>query len=314
MRASASILNSRPTMLGRRHVPSGRPLSPPFCSPLSFHNNNNHHHRTMSSKIQQEEEKGKQQPITNNNHQYVNNDISQKVMNVASSYINNIRLKIASNLTSSMNESDRQQLFSSFNIIAPQQEQQQLKDDAEEETKEPKTLSIGEAVAEALAKEASKRKSIMEQERIDIFQQAEEAAFERVQNDLLIRERKLALLRWEKELEEEKRIDEEQRRDEMVQMEENQQKEEEGEFDNKIPDQQERYEEEHPVLGKVLADFGYKRIHVISTKKLAAIPIWEKQRVYRHGRAKIMAKDKLKSMDIGLPGVIALHEVSFSLF
>ena len=59
-----------------------------------------------------------------------------------------------------------------------------------------------------------------------------------------------------------------------------------------------------------MVDFGYKRIHVISTQKLAAIPIWEKQRVYRHDRAKLMAKDKLKSMDIGLPGVIALHEVS----
>ena len=66
----------------------------------------------------------------------------------------------------------------------------------------------------------------------------------------------------------------------------------------------------HPILGQIIMDFGYKRVHVMSTKKLAAIPIWEKQRVYRHDRAKVMAKDKLKSMNLGLPGVVALHEVS----
>lgn len=236
----------------------------------------------------------------------ISNDIPQKVISMASSYINDIRLKIASSLTSSMSESDRQQLFSSLNL-APQTttpNEQQLKqqqqggggggENVEEETKEP-TSSIGEAVAEALAKEASRRESTKEQERIEIFQQAEKAAYERVQSDLLLKERKLALKRWEKELEDEKRKEE--------------QIGHEGEEEMEMKMRMEmEMEQPHPILGDVLADFGYKRIHVISTKQLAAIPIWEKQRVYRHDRAKLMSKDKLKSMDIGLPGVIALHE------
>ena len=64
----------------------------------------------------------------------------------------------------------------------------------------------------------------------------------------------------------------------------------------------------HPVLGPVIQDFGYKRIHVLSAGKLGTIPIWKKQRIYRHERARSMVNDKWKSMDLGLPGIICLHE------
>ena len=214
----------------------------------------------------------------------------------AQSYINNIRLKIATTLTSTMEENDRQQLFSNLNIDIPKDTSQTIADEIQndeiEQTQEVKP-SIGEAVAAALAKEASKQKTLQEQERNAIFEQAEQAAMERVKNDLLVQERKLALQRWQKELEEEQK-------DDSVHSSNGQQQRKEEE------------EEEHPVLGKVVMDFGYKRLHVMSTKKLAAVPIWEKQRVYRHERAKNMAKDKLKSMELGLPGVVALHEVRTS--
>lgn len=230
---------------------------------------------------------------------------TSKVIDVASSYINTIRLKIATSLTSSMTESDRQQLLSSFNInysnnntsTVPSNTNQQQQQQAAE-----RTLSIGEAVADAVAKEAAKRTSIFEQEKIQIMKQAEKAAIERVQNDLLIKERKVALAKWEKELEEEKRLDEQQKQKQKQQMVVVKQESEKEEVED--------HHLLHPILGKVLIDFGYKRVHVMSAKKLAAIPIWEKQRVYRHDRAKVMARDKMKSLDIGLPGVVALHEVS----
>jgi len=66
--------------------------------------------------------------------------------------------------------------------------------------------------------------------------------------------------------------------------------------------------EVHPILGPVLIDFGYKRIHTVSAETLATIPVWKKQRIYRHNRAKAMAQDKLKTLHLGLPGVICVHE------
>ena len=64
----------------------------------------------------------------------------------------------------------------------------------------------------------------------------------------------------------------------------------------------------HPILGPVVADLGYKRIHLVSSGKLGTIPIWEKQRTYRNSRAKVMAADKQKSIDLGFPGIICLYE------
>lgn len=64
----------------------------------------------------------------------------------------------------------------------------------------------------------------------------------------------------------------------------------------------------HPVLGPVISELGYKRIHLMSSGKLGTIPIWKKQRNYNHGRAKAMAADKKKTMDLGFPGIICLHE------
>lgn len=64
----------------------------------------------------------------------------------------------------------------------------------------------------------------------------------------------------------------------------------------------------HPVLGKPIGDLGYKQIHLVSADKLGTIPVWNKNRIYRHNRAQAMALDKTKTMSLGFPGVVCLHE------
>lgn len=64
----------------------------------------------------------------------------------------------------------------------------------------------------------------------------------------------------------------------------------------------------HPILGPVIVDLGYKRIHLVSSGRLGNIPIWKRQRTYRNDRARRMAVDKAKQMDLGFPGIICLYE------
>jgi hypothetical protein len=64
----------------------------------------------------------------------------------------------------------------------------------------------------------------------------------------------------------------------------------------------------HPVLGPIISDLGYKRIHLVSSGKLGTLPVWNKNRIYRNDRAKSMAAEKMKSMHLGFPGVICVHE------
>lgn len=64
----------------------------------------------------------------------------------------------------------------------------------------------------------------------------------------------------------------------------------------------------HPILGQQLANLSYKRIHLMSASTLASLPVYEKQRAYRHDRAELMAKDKKKTLWMGIPGVISLME------
>jgi len=64
----------------------------------------------------------------------------------------------------------------------------------------------------------------------------------------------------------------------------------------------------HPILGSTLANLGYKRLHLVSSGQLGTIPVWNRNRIYRHNRARSMAADKEKSMHLGFPGVICLYE------
>mmetsp|Transcript_15983 Transcript_15983/g.33780 ORF Transcript_15983/g.33780 Transcript_15983/m.33780 type:complete len:555 (+) Transcript_15983:65-1729(+) len=71
---------------------------------------------------------------------------------------------------------------------------------------------------------------------------------------------------------------------------------------------QESPKRHHPILGPQIAQLPYKRIHLTSARTLASLPVYEKQRAYRHERALVMAKDKKKTLWMGVPGVISLME------
>jgi predicted MPP superfamily phosphohydrolase len=155
-----------------------------------------------------------------------------------------------------------------------------IDDEGEEEEELQKT--IGEAVAAARMEEAQRQESKWLQERERLMQEAEEAARSRIENDLKVQERRLAMAeQWKKDLNAEA-----------------------GVVVNLSADH-------HPVLGQVVADFGYKKIYQVSANTLKSIPVWKKQRLYRHERAKVIATDKLKTLHLGMPGILVLHEVRF---
>ena len=64
------------------------------------------------------------------------------------------------------------------------------------------------------------------------------------------------------------------------------------------------------ILGPVIADLGYKRIHIVSSGRLGTIPVWKKQRTYKFSRVHRMAAEKEKQMHLGFPGIICLYEDS----
>jgi hypothetical protein len=149
--------------------------------------------------------------------------------------------------------------------------------------------SIAEAVAQARMEEAQRQEKKWEKDKEAILQEAEKAAMERVASQLRIQK----FNQWQQEVGIAKTSSViERSAHEVATQEETQNK------------------QKHPVLGMAYASLGYKSIHLVSAKDLADIPVWEKQRIYRHDRAKAMAQDKLKTMKLGMPGVITLYEVS----
>ena len=215
----------------------------------------------------------------------------------AKSYIQSLRLRTASALTASLSTEDRDTL------LKPYLKNQEVKDANASDTAtsddvktQEDTMSIGEAIASAVAQEARRNEASWERRKDDIFRQAEKAALERVQNDVkLLEHRKQHLSEWAKDLQ----------KDILSQ------KEDRKVMDTENEDAINVNKNHHPILGKAHVDLGYKQIFIVPAKKLAAIPIWDKQRAYRHDRAKNMAADKMKTMHLGLPGVITLHEVRF---
>eukprot|EP00978_Attheya_sp_CCMP212_P001914 scaffold3990_cov54-Attheya_sp.AAC.2 len=223
------------------------------------------------------------------------------LLDVATGYLAELRLRAAKVLSSSLSLDERGRLLTSIRAVD------------EAAAREDTRKSIGEAVAAAVAKEAEKKASkkgntnavpltgIQEEE---IRKQAEAAAMARVQSDLLIQERRLALERWRRELEKEKEQEQRQQATKIL-------KEGAKAVIDIVPEKVEESKVEehaHPILGPAVVDLKYKRVHLVKASALAAIPIWEKQRAYRHERAKVMANDKLKTVNLGLPGIIALHE------
>jgi hypothetical protein len=71
--------------------------------------------------------------------------------------------------------------------------------------------------------------------------------------------------------------------------------------------------ENHPVFGKFLADFGYKKIYAADPAKLyASTPIYKKQRTFRTERASAIARAKAASSVTGWPGTISVVEYTDS--
>jgi len=152
--------------------------------------------------------------------------------------------------------------------------------------------TIDEAVAAAKAKEAERYEEKWEAQKEKILAEAEEAAKRRIESDLEIQRRQVAFEAWKRDVERDQQ--QQQQTDEVSSM-------------TGDPSTEETLGE-HPILGACIADLGHKRIHTASARALSAIPVWKKQRIYRHDRAKAMAKDKMKSLHLGLPGVIGLYE------
>lgn len=238
-----------------------------------------------------------------------------------SDWLVQLRWKAAQMLTSSLSVQERQELLRRVNLPATtttsevepstnhEDENENEKDVAE---KKNTSHSIAEAVAAARAQEIKLNQERWEREKDKLFRDAEIAARERVESDLRIQQRQMAFEQWKKRLAEEAAANEEATVTPAVAV----------PTANAVPphesvnvateQQQQQQEAEelhpHPVLGPCVLDLGYKRLHVVKASALAAIPVWEKQRIYRHDRAKTMAVDKLKTLHLGMPGVIGLYE------
>ena len=211
-------------------------------------------------------------------------ELASSVIDNASDFLAALRYKAANALTASLSQQERAKLLAR---MQPELEKSSENNTREEDDTIVMKNSIAEAVAAARLEEAQR----MEKEKKKWIEQAEKAATARMESQLAIQQRRVAFEEWQKKVESEK----------------------EGN-NGKNPEASttsEKFDDEaHPVLGPVVADLGYKRVHLVSAEALSSIPVWEKQRIYRHDRAKTMANDKMKTLHLGMPGVIAIHEVS----
>lgn len=205
---------------------------------------------------------------------------SSSLFDSANGYFSELRFKAANALTSSLPEDERNDLL--------QKLEPKLRPNEEEESTVPQ-ISIAEAVAAARAQEAAIQSEKWENEKDKLLADAEQAARSRVESDIAIQRRKLMFEKWKQDVE--KNLEEEK---------------------PQTASTEEENVGTHPVLGPIVMDLGHKRIHIVSAKDLASIPVWKKQRVYRHLRAQSMASDKIKSLHLGLPGIIGIYEVGLS--
>lgn len=214
---------------------------------------------------------------------------SSTLMNSAAEFFVSMRWKAANALTASLSAAERQVLLQRLDVnrSAPEQPPAVAVVDANDVQN-----SIAEAVAAARAQESRLHAEKWEREKEALVAEAERAATARVESDLAIQKRRLSFEAWKE------RVDAERGAHSAA-----------GTAAAVEPAALPLAElEPHPILGPCVLDLGYKRVHVVSAQALAAIPVWKKQRIYRHDRAKAMAADKQKTMHLGMPGVIGLHE------
>lgn len=251
----------------------------------------------------------KRAPIVNSN--------SLSFVNHASELWTSLRWKAANAITSSLSPDERNELLQRL------KPSKGTKNDVSENVQKSSdelnlendqgivSKSIAEAVIAARAEEALRLSSKWEKEKEEIIKQAEIAAHERIQSEIQIQQHRIAFEKWKIELDMEQ-----QKKSEEVQI-HNQDEmmlpstvKNLNNVEDVMSSVQENLTTEsvHPILGPIVLDLGYKRIHIVSAKSLASIPVWNKQRIYRHDRVKAMANDKLKTLSIGMPGIIGLHE------
>ena len=125
------------------------------------------------------------------------------------------------------------------------------------------------------------------------LKRAEEAERERIRKLDLEHKRELKFAKWQEDVSREKK--------------------EKGSTDDEtsdpaLADEAQKHHHHHPILGRQIAHLQTKRLYLTSATTLASLPVYEKQRAYRHERAKVMAKDKKSSLWMGVPGVISLAE------
>jgi hypothetical protein len=239
------------------------------------------------------------------------------ILNSAAGFFSMMRWKAATALTASLPEKERRQLLDSLyqNGIPPKPLPLETKDIAAPVVTDLEMKnSIAEAVAAARAEESRRHAEKWEREKEALLLEAQAAATARIESDLAIQKRRLAFEQWKEQVEAEKKALSNSPPANAVLLKDTIATETviaDSEPSNQtlaVPVENAVTIEPHPILGACLLDLGYKRVHVVSASALAAIPVWKEQRIYRHDRAKAMAADKLKTMHLGMPGVIGLYE------
>jgi hypothetical protein len=227
---------------------------------------------------------------------------SSSILENAADLWTNLRWRAVQQIAERLSPQERETILQQWTPKQP---------DVQETERVEQQHSIAEAVAQARMEEARKWETQWEKQKEDLLSKAEAAAQARVENDLVLKRRKAQFDLWQQQVQEEQtRIQQQQQHHHQQHAEECKSKpievvvEEAKEQSTAVTDAR-----VHPVLGPVVLDLGYKRLYAVSAQTLSNVVVWEKQRIYRHDRVKAMATDKLKTLHLGIPGVIALYEV-----
>lgn len=175
----------------------------------------------------------------------------QKFFDSANELFVSLRWKAANALTASLSPVEREQLLER---LSPRKPDEIV---GEELETTPAAHTIAEAVAAAQAKEAQLQEGKWELMKESIYEEARKAAQARVESDLAIQKSRLEKMKQEFEIEKEKLADASAAEEKEV-----------------VEAEVVQDADVHPILGPVVANLGYKRIHRVSAKALSDIPVW----------------------------------------
>ena len=219
---------------------------------------------------------------------------SEGLLGLAGDYIKNLRWKAAEEMSSTLPDHEK-------NRMMDKTKQEQSKTDSAGNLKAAggrNQPSVEELLAEAKAQEAQRVSAKYEEEWKNREAEMEAAVRKKLETDLELQRRQIAFEKWKQDIEREKQ---------QLQNQTSQPPQVVAPGSPQASASQ--VLGDHPILGPVVCDLGHKRVHLSTVERLAALPVWEKQRFFRHDRAKSMARDKAKTLHTGLPGVIGIFEV-----